>query len=179
MIKMTRFYLPLVLFVAVVGYLAIGLTKDPRVVPSPLIGKPIPPFSLPQLRDPEARLSSTDFNAGMVLLNVWATWCVSCRHEHETLLEVAKQIPIYGLNYKDDREAAIRWLDQLGDPYVATAFDQEGRVGIDFGVYGAPETYLIDGSGVIVYKLIGPMTPDIWNEELLPLVSTEAKPATP
>ena len=142
-------------------------------MPSPLVGKPIPTFTLTRLDNPAVTISDADFRGKVTLLNVWATWCVSCRREHETLVELAKtgQVEIYGLNYKDNREDANRYLAQLGNPYVANAFDNDGRVGIDWGVYGAPETFVIDREGIIRHKHIGPLTTDIINDEILPLVA--------
>ena len=139
---MNRFLLPLGIFIVLVAFLAIGLNLNPREVPSPLIGKPAPAFVLPQLHQPEARFAPKDLQGKVWLLNVWASWCVSCRQEHPILVELAKRniVPIYGLNYKDPREDALRWLKQFGDPYVLSIADVEGRVGIDYGVYGVPET---------------------------------------
>lgn len=169
---MSRFVIPLVLFVVLVVFLAIGLRHDPHEVPSPLINKPAPGFQLAQLRDPSRRFSAEEMCGKVWLLNVWASWCITCRDEHPLLLEYArsKAVPIYGLNYKDKREDALSWLGELGDPYVLSVSDLDGRVGIDYGVYGAPETYLIDRNGVIRFKQIGPVTPDIWQEKILPLV---------
>jgi cytochrome c biogenesis protein CcmG, thiol:disulfide interchange protein DsbE len=169
---MSRFVIPLVLFVVLVVFLAMGLRHDPHEVPSPLINKPAPGFQLAQLRDPSRRFSAEEMRGKVWLLNVWASWCITCRDEHPLLLEYArsKAVPIYGLNYKDKREDALSWLGELGDPYVLSVSDLDGRVGIDYGVYGAPETYLIDRNGVIRFKQIGPVTPDIWQEKILPLV---------
>jgi cytochrome c biogenesis protein CcmG/thiol:disulfide interchange protein DsbE len=169
---MSRFVIPLVLFVVLVVFLALGLRHDPHEVPSPLINKPAPGFQLAQLRDPSRRFSAEEMRGKVWLLNVWASWCITCRDEHPLLLEYArsKAVPIYGLNYKDKREDALSWLGELGDPYVLSVSDLDGRVGIDYGVYGAPETYLIDRNGVIRFKQIGPVTPDIWQEKILPLV---------
>jgi cytochrome c biogenesis protein CcmG/thiol:disulfide interchange protein DsbE len=168
---MTRFAIPLVLFILLVAFLAIGLRHDPHEVPSPLIDKPAPAFQLAQLRDPSKTFSAADMRGKVWLLNVWASWCITCRDEHPLLLQYARSgaLPIYGLNYKDKREDALSWLGELGDPYVLSASDNDGRVGIDYGVYGAPETYLIDRDGVIRFKQIGPVTPDIWQEKILPL----------
>ena len=168
---MTRFAIPLVLFILLVGFLAIGLRHDPHEVPSPLIDKPAPAFQLAQLRDPTQTFSAADMRGKVWLLNVWASWCVTCRDEHPLLLQYARSgaLPIYGLNYKDKREDALSWLGELGDPYVLSVSDTDGRVGIDYGVYGAPETYLIDRNGVIRFKQIGPVTPDVWQDKILPL----------
>lgn len=169
---MTRYLIPAGVFAIVVVFLAVGLNLDPREVPSPLVGKPVPQFSLTRLKDPGLTFSQEDLNGKVSLLNVWATWCVSCRAEHRVLLALAKsgKVDIYGLNYKDKREDALRWLQVLGDPYVANAFDGEGRVGIDWGVYGTPESFLIDKQGVIRHKVIGPITVEVLKDELLPLI---------
>ncbi|HUS12349.1 MAG TPA: DsbE family thiol:disulfide interchange protein [Pyrinomonadaceae bacterium] len=169
---MSRFGIPLALFVILVVFLAIGLRHDPHEVPSPLINKPAPAFQLAQLNDPAKVFTAEEMRGKVWLLNVWASWCVTCRDEHPLLLEYArsKAVPIYGLNYKDKREDALAWLSDLGDPYVLSASDLDGRVGIDYGVYGAPETYLIDREGVIRFKHVGPVTPDIWEKKVLPLV---------
>jgi cytochrome c biogenesis protein CcmG/thiol:disulfide interchange protein DsbE len=174
---MTRFAIPLVLFILLVAFLAIGLRHDPHEVPSPLINKPAPAFQLAQLKDPSRTFSAADMRGRVWLLNVWASWCVTCRDEHPLLLQYARSgaLPIYGLNYKDKREDALSWLGELGDPYVLSVSDNDGRVGIDYGVYGAPETYLIDRDGVIRFKQIGPVTPDIWEKTILPLAQQLSK----
>jgi cytochrome c biogenesis protein CcmG, thiol:disulfide interchange protein DsbE len=170
---MTRLFLPLVIFAALVILLAVGLTLNPREVPSPLIGKSAPHFELSQLHQPAKTFSEKDMIGKVWLLNVWASWCVSCREEHPVLLNLAKSglVPIYGLDYKDNREDGLPWLRRMGDPYQLSAFDRDGRIGIDYGVYGVPETYLIDKRGVIRYKRIGPLTPEIVSEKLIPLVN--------
>lgn len=169
---MLRYLIPLGVFLVVVVFLAIGLGRDPREVPSPLINKAAPTFRLPQLQEPGKTFSAEDMRGKVWVLNVWASWCVSCRDEHPLLIEYAKSgaVPIYGLNWKDKREDALDWLAELGDPYVLSAADLDGRVAIDYGVYGAPETYLIDQAGVIRHKHIGPVTPEVWKDEFLPLV---------
>ena len=169
---MLRYLIPLAIFLVMVIFLAIGLGRDPHEVPSPLINKAAPTFRLPQLKEPSKTFSAEDLRGKVWVLNVWASWCVSCRDEHPLLIEYAKTgaVPIYGLNWKDKREDALAWLGELGDPYVLSATDIEGRVAIDYGVYGAPETYLIDQTGVIRYKHIGPVTPDVWQDKFLPLV---------
>ena len=174
---MNRFLLPLGIFIVLVGFLAIGLNLNPREVPSPLINKPAPAFELPQLHKPEATFSPKDMQGKVWLLNVWASWCVSCRQEHPLLVELAKSglVPIYGLNYKDPRDDAMRWLKQFGDPYVLSIIDAEGRIGIDYGVYGVPETYVIDKAGVIRLKQIGPVTQDALEKTILPLVAELSK----
>lgn len=168
-----RYLVPLALFAVLVGFLYRGLSIDPKLVPSPLVDKPAPAFTLSSLKDPSHTISNADLLGKVSLFNVWATWCVSCRAEHSVLVQLAKtgQVDIYGLNYKDNRAQAQRWLEQLGDPYVANAFDADGRVGIDWGVYGAPETFVIDSAGIIRHKHIGPLTVEIVNEEILPLVN--------
>lgn len=169
---MLRYLIPLGLFLGLVVFLAIGLSRDPREVPSPLINKAAPTFRLQQLKDPAKSFSAEDMRGKVWVLNVWASWCVSCRDEHPLLIEYAKSgaVPIYGLNWKDRREDALAWLGELGDPYVLSVTDLDGRVAIDYGVYGAPETYLIDQNGTIRFKQIGPVTPDVWQNKFLPLV---------
>lgn len=169
---MMRYLLPLGLFIVLVAFLAIGLNRDPREVPSPLINKPAPAFALPQLHKPEASFAPKDMQGKVWLLNVWASWCVSCRQEHPILVELAKSglVPIYGLNYKDQRADALKWLARFGDPYALSIVDAEGRIGIEYGVYGVPETYVIDKAGVIRFKQIGPVTQDALEKTILPLV---------
>lgn len=170
---MMRRLAPIIVFVGLVVLLAFGLTRDPRLVPSPLLGKPAPEFMLPLLHSPEQQLRLADLRGRVTLLNVWATWCLSCRQEHDMLVEIAKSgtVPIYGLDYKDNRDDAKHWLEQLGDPYTAVGFDGDGRVAIDFGVYGAPETYVLGPDGTIAYKHVGPITPEVWKRTLLPIVN--------
>jgi cytochrome c biogenesis protein CcmG/thiol:disulfide interchange protein DsbE len=160
------------IFLALLALLMVGLRLDPREVPSPLIGKPAPPFELPLLAQPDKRLAAKDQLGQVWLLNVWASWCASCRDEHPVLLDLSKRgaAPIYGLNYKDRREDGIAWLARFGDPYRVSVVDADGRIGIDYGVYGVPETYVIDKRGVIRYKQIGPVTPEILARSILPLV---------
>lgn len=169
---MGRYLIPLVLFIVLVVFLAIGLGRDPHEVPSPLINKAAPTFRLPQLQDPTKTFSAEDMRGKVWLLNVWASWCVSCRDEHPLLLEYAKTgaVPIYGMNYKDNRQDALAWLGELGDPYTLSFSDTDGRVAIDYGVYGAPETYLIDQNGIIRFKQIGAVTPEVWTKTILPKV---------
>jgi len=170
--SMLRFVLPLGVFLALAVLLGVGLKLNPREVPSPLINKPAPHFELPQLHAPEKTFSEKDMLGKVWLLNVWASWCVSCREEHPVLVELAKSgvVPLYGLNYKDKRDEGIAWLKQFRDPYRLSAYDGNGRVGIDYGVYGVPETYVIDKRGIIRYKRIGVLTPDIVKQKILPLV---------
>ena len=165
-------YLPLGIFAVIAIFLGIGLNLDPREGPSPLIDKPAPAFSLPQLHQPEQTFSRDDMKGKVWLLNVWASWCVACREEHPMLVELArtKAVPIIGLNYKDERRDGLRWLSQFGDPYQISAYDYDGRIGIDYGVYGVPETFLIDKKGVIRYKRIGVVTPAILRDKILPMV---------
>jgi len=169
---MSRYLIPLGLFAALVVLLGIGLTLNPREVPSPLIGKPAPEFDLPTVMDPDRRISRESLLGKVYLFNVWASWCVSCRQEHPLLVELSRKgvVDIYGLNYKDQREDAQRWLNYYGNPYVASGADTDGRVGIDWGVYGVPETFVIDAKGMIRHKHIGPVTPEALEEEILPLV---------
>jgi len=169
---MNRFLLlPLLLFIVLVGFLLVGLRRDPHEVPSPLINKSAPDFQLPQLQKASATFSAKDMRGKVWLLNFWGTWCVACREEHPLLVEYAKTgvVPIYGVDYKDQRAAALQWLDEFGNPYTQTAFDVDGRISIDYGVYGAPESYLIDRNGVIRFKQIGPITEDVWQNKILPL----------
>jgi cytochrome c biogenesis protein CcmG/thiol:disulfide interchange protein DsbE len=172
MTRYLRYLVPLAIFLVLAGFLFRGLSLDPKLVPSPLVGKPMPAFSLTRLKDPAATLGDADLRGKVSILNIWATWCTSCRAEHEVLLLLAKsnKVDIYGLNYKDERGAAQRWLQQLGDPYVANAFDADGRVGINWGVYGAPETFIIDRQGIVRHKHVGPLTMEILNQEILPLI---------
>lgn len=168
---MKRFLIPLGIFVVLVVFLGIGLKLDPREVPSPLIGKPAPDFRLALLSDPARQLSPADLRGKVWLLNVWASWCASCRQEHEVLLDLSKQgsIPIYGMDYKDQPADAQMVLASYGNPYVETVVDLDGRAGINFGVYGVPETYLIDKNGIIRYKHTGPVTREVLDKKMLPL----------
>ena len=190
---MKRFMIPMALFVILVGFLAVGLKLDPHEVPSPLVGKPAPMFQLQQLQDAGKTFSPKDMQGKVWLLNVWSSWCVSCREEHPLLVAFSKKssLPIVGLSYKevrgdseidakklspDDelkltRSRATAWLTSHGSPYALVALDVDGRVGIDYGVYGVPETYVIDKAGIIRYKQIGPITPEALDKKILPLVS--------
>ncbi len=170
---MNKFLLPLGAFIALIALLAVGLGLNPREVPSPLVGKPAPAFNVPLLSNPDKNFSPKDMQGKVWLFNVWASWCVSCREEHPILVEYSKTagaIPVVGLNYKDKRDDGLRWLARFGDPYLLSAFDGDGRVGINYGVYGVPETYLIDKAGVIRFKQIGPITPEVLEKKILPLV---------
>lgn len=163
--------IPLGLFFVTMGFLAKGLYLDPHEVPSPLIGKPAPAFQAPDLNDASKTFSSADMKGKVWLLNVWASWCAACRDEHHTLVAMRQQnIPLYGLAYKDTNAEALAVLKENGDPYVVTATDANGKIGIDYGVYGVPETYVIDKSGIIRYKQIGPITPDNLREKIIPLL---------
>lgn len=164
--------LPGLILVALLALFFRGLFLNPRIVPSPLIGKAAPAFSLPRLKSPTQTITQEEFKDKVVLLNVWATWCVACRDEHETLVQFARQnvIPVYGLDYKDERQSALDWLAKEGDPYTAVAFDATGDVAINWGVYGAPETFLLDRHGIIRHKYIGPLTPEIIKDDLLPRI---------
>jgi cytochrome c biogenesis protein CcmG, thiol:disulfide interchange protein DsbE len=167
-----RFLLPLGLFVVLVAFLAVGLTLNPREVPSPLVGKPVPAFQLAQLHQPHLVFTHRDLRGQVWLLNIWASWCVACRDEHPVLLELARSsvVPVVGLNYKDRADAAKAWLEQFGDPYLLSVTDPDGRTGIDYGVYGVPETFVIDRAGVIRYKQIGPLTRETLERRILPLL---------
>jgi cytochrome c biogenesis protein CcmG, thiol:disulfide interchange protein DsbE len=171
---MLRFVLPLGLFIILVGLLAIGLKQDPRLVPSPLIGKPAPELNLPRLTGEGAPLLRQDLLGKVTLVNVWASWCVACRDEHAILLRLARErtLPILGLNYKDRREDALAWLATFGDPYTDIAFDTEGRAAIDWGVYGVPESFVVGPEGVIHYKHVGPLSWEIVQGKLVPLIQT-------
>jgi len=165
---MNRYVWPLVAVGVLLIFLSIGLKdRDIRALPSPFIGKPAPQFELPTLKNPEVTIGSKNLAGEYAIVNVWATWCVQCRKEHGFLLDLAasKTIPIYGINWRDSRVEAIRWLDDLGDPYVASAYDADGRVGIDWGVYGAPETFLVDPEGTVIYKHLGPLDSYVWQRE--------------
>jgi len=167
---MNKFLLPLGAFIVLVALLAVGLNLNPREVPSPLVGKPAPAFTVPQLHEAEKSFSPKEMLGKVWLLNVWASWCVSCREEHPLLVEFSKSgiAPVVGLDYKDKREDGQRWLARFGNPYLVSAFDADGRVGIDYGVYGVPETYLIDKAGVIRFKQIGPITPEVLQKKIRP-----------
>ncbi len=169
---MAKFLIPLAIFIVLAIFLGRGLSLDPKDIPSPLIDKPAPVFSLSQLDKPSETISTEKMLGQVWILNVWASWCVACRDEHPVLVEFSKTgvVPIYGLNYKDKREPALAWLGQLGNPYTASIFDENGRVGIDFGVYGVPETFVIDKQGVVRYKKTGPVTQETIQTKILPLV---------
>lgn len=167
-----KYLLPLFLFIALAVFLAIGLKLNPREIPSPLIDKPAPAFNLPILGTPDKTLSQADLKGKVWLLNVWASWCVSCREEHPLLVELAKQnrVMLLGLNYKDEAQAAGAWLVKQGNPYNVSVMDADGRVGIDYGVYGVPETFVIDKRGVVRYKHTGPIQPGDLERVFLPMI---------
>jgi len=167
-----KFIVPFLLFLVLAGFFAVGLQRDPREIPSPFIDKPAPAFKLQQLHDAAKPFAPEDMKGRVWMLNVWASWCVSCRVEHPLLVEMSKRniVPIVGLNYKDQREAGVQWLTRFGNPYVLSAYDLDGRVGIDYGVYGVPETFVIDKQGVVRYKQIGPITPEALEKKILPLL---------
>jgi cytochrome c biogenesis protein CcmG/thiol:disulfide interchange protein DsbE len=173
---MKRYLLPLGLFLGLAVFLGIGLDRDPHELPSPLVGRPAPPFDLPRLAaDPgggPARFAPADMLGKVWMLNVWASWCVSCRQEHPVLLDLAKSavVPLVGLDYKDAVGDARAWLAQHGDPYLLSAVDANGRVGIDYGVYGVPETYVIDKGGTIRFKQVGPISAEVLQRKIMPLI---------
>jgi cytochrome c biogenesis protein CcmG/thiol:disulfide interchange protein DsbE len=170
--KSLRFLIPLALFALLVAFLWRGLALDPREVPSPLIGKPAPAYALTRLDDAQQTIRRDDMLGKVWMLNVWASWCVACREEHPTLVAFARKkvVPLLGLNYKDKRDDGLQWLQRFGDPYDASLFDANGRVGIDFGVYGVPETFVIDKQGMVRFKQIGPLTPEIIQTRIEPLL---------
>ena len=167
-----KWSIPLVIFMALVVFLYVGLYRDPREVPSPLIGKAAPAFTLHQLHAPDKMLGTADMRGKVWLLNVWASWCESCRVEHPLLVEMARQniAPIIGLNYKDKDDLGKAWLAERGDPYAVSVVDGDGRVGIDWGVYGVPETFVVDKAGVIRYKQIGAITVEALQKTIVPLI---------
>ena len=172
---MARYIALVVAFLVLIGILAIGLDRDPSKLPSPLIDKPAPEYELPRVKDPMSTVGSADYSGQLVLVNIWATWCVGCRQEHDFLVQLAgrREIPVYGIDWRDQREEALKWLDRLGDPYVASAYDEDGRVGIDWGVYGAPETFLVSSSGNVLYKHIGPLDEASWQREFVPRIAAQ------
>jgi cytochrome c biogenesis protein CcmG/thiol:disulfide interchange protein DsbE len=176
---MTRYVLPVVFLVGLVVMLGIGLRRDPTYVPSPLIGKPAPDFTLPRLEDPSQMLRKTDLLGDVSVVNVWATWCGGCRQEHPLLVQLGRTagVPFFGIDWKDDNALARQWLAELGNPYKSVAVDADGKTAIDFGVYGAPETFLLDRQGNVIYKHIAPMTVDVWQKEFLPRIAQARKVA--
>jgi cytochrome c biogenesis protein CcmG/thiol:disulfide interchange protein DsbE len=178
---MNRFILPLVLFALLVIVLGIGIKQSPEkdLIPSPLIGKAAPAFSLPSLTDPGQRVSSAQLRGHWYLFNVWGTWCYACRDEHPMLLKIrqAGVIPVVGLDWKDENRDALSFLRQQGDPYQSIAVDHDGSEAIMWGVYGAPESFLISPQGIVVYKFIGPITQQDWDQQILPRLSVSGTPA--
>lgn len=172
-----RFIVPVIIFGLLCVVLAAGLNLKPGCIPSPLVGKPAPEFSLPKVEDATQMVSNKDFLGRKYLINVWGTWCVACRQEHEALLAIAREgvVPIIGIDWRDDMSMAQRWLGQLGNPYTATAFDQAGKVAIDYGVYGAPESFLVDEKGVVIYKYVGVITEEVWKDAFLPRINGTIK----
>ncbi|MDO9105072.1 MAG: DsbE family thiol:disulfide interchange protein [Methylovulum sp.] len=170
---MLKYILPLLLFIIMAVFLAIGLNLKPSEIPSPLLNKPAPVFSAPKLQAPNEKLASADLTGQVWLFNVWASWCVSCREEHPVLNQLAQQktVTIIGLNYKDEPAAAQNWLDTLGNPYNISIMDQDGRIGLDWGVYGVPETFVVDKKGWVRYKHTGPVTPADVQQTFLPLIA--------
>ena len=170
--KRWQYLAPLAIFVVLALFLGAGLSLNPREVPSPLIDKPAPAFTLARLDEPATRITNTDLQGQVWILNVWASWCAACREEHPILVDFAKRstVPLYGLNYKDKRDDGLAWLNRFGNPYKASLFDVDGRVGIDFGVYGVPETFIIDKQGVVRFKQIGPVTPEVLRDRIEPLL---------
>lgn len=168
-----KFFLPIIIFGAMVVVFYQGLYKDPTLVESPFIGRPAPDFDLPRLLEPDARLTRADLEGSVSLVNVWASWCPGCAREHDILMVIAEQtgVPIYGFNWKDERQPAVKWLEQRGNPYQAVAVDRDNVTGIDWGVYGAPETFLLDANGIVLHKLVGPMSEQIWLTEFAPLIA--------
>jgi len=167
-----RYLIPLVLFVVIMGFLWKGLQKDPHQLPSALLDKPVPEFNYPSLLHTGQTVTEKQFSGHVSLLNVWATWCITCHAEHSVLMDIAnsKAVIIYGLNYKDDPIAAKQWLEKYGNPYQEVISDNKGTLAIDFGVYGSPETFIIDRHGIIRYKYIGAVSPNVWRDKLLPEV---------
>jgi cytochrome c biogenesis protein CcmG/thiol:disulfide interchange protein DsbE len=168
-----KFLIPLALFLVLAVFLGVGLTRDPRKLPSTFIDKPAPQFTLKQVSAPEKTFSPQDMKGQVWMLNVWASWCTACRVEHPLLVEIGRSgiVPLVGLDYKDKPEDALKFLQQQGNPYALSALDLDGRVGIDFGVYGVPETFIIDKQGVIRHKQVGPITPEALEKEILPLIA--------
>ncbi|MDX1541470.1 MAG: DsbE family thiol:disulfide interchange protein [Geminicoccaceae bacterium] len=171
-LRRLTFLLPVVVFVVVAIALGIGLRRDPQDLPSALIGKPVPAFRLPAVQGRSLGLASSDLKGEVALVNVFASWCTACRYEHPLFMRLADDgvVPIHGLNYKDRPEDAAAWLDELGDPYTRTGADRDGRVGIEWGVYGVPETFVISRDGTIAYKHIGPVSARDLEETILPLI---------
>ncbi len=167
---MSRFLIPLVLVAVMIPVFVIGLNRDPSEIPSPLLMKPAPEFELPSLKDPGRNVGSADYKGRLALLNVWATWCPTCKAEHDELMRIraTTDLRIVGVNYKDDPQRALRWLQEFGDPYEFNLLDLDGTLGVELGVYGAPESFLLDSEGTIIYKRVGEINQRIWQRELVP-----------
>lgn len=170
--RLLKFLVPLAIFIGITWFLLRGLERDPREIPSPLLGKPAPTFSLPTLADPQAGWTPESMRGKVWMLNVWGSWCSACQVEHPLLLDIAKAgtVPIVGFAWKDNPTNSRAWLAKLGDPYAVVVMDFPGKVGIDYGVYGAPETFVIDKSGTVRYKQVGPISPEAWQRKLLPMI---------
>jgi cytochrome c biogenesis protein CcmG/thiol:disulfide interchange protein DsbE len=177
----TRFILPLLAFAVLAAVLYIGVkgSSDNHIIASVLIGKPAPEFSLPSLTQPGTNITSKGLRGKPYVLNVWGTWCGACRQEHQSLMDIQQlgQVPIIGLNWRDDDDLAREWLSQLGNPYSDVAIDKQGRLVIDLGVYGAPETFLIDANGIIIHKWVGPLSVEIFKRDFAPKLSAQAAAA--
>jgi len=175
--KNWKFIVPLVLFAGVIVLFYASLSRDKLTLPSPLIGKPAPQFSLPNLSDPAALVSNSDFAGKPYVVNVWGTWCPGCLQEHGVLLEIAQrnEVPLIGINWRDDSARAAMYLKRKGNPFVGVGVDPESKVAIDWGVYGAPETFLVGADGKVLYKHIGPMNMEVWQQEFLPLVGPKQR----
>lgn len=173
LLKFTRYTTPLVVFGLLVVFFWKGLGSDPRKIPSPLVGKPVPQFSQADVDMASPVVSEKIFKGKISILNVWATWCLACHHEHDVLLDLSHKsgIRVYGLNYKDNRDAAKNWLDKFGNPFVATIFDPEGKLALQLGVYGTPETFLVDKKGVVQFRHVGPLNKKVWNKSFVPLIN--------
>jgi cytochrome c biogenesis protein CcmG/thiol:disulfide interchange protein DsbE len=169
---MWRYLIPVGVFGALVAFFFVGLDRDKETLPSPLVGKPSPVFSLGTIDDPQRTFSNADLKGRPYVLNVWATWCTGCRQEHGALLEIARrgEVPMIGLYWKDERDLGLQWLSQLGNPYAEVAIDPEGRAAMEWGVYGAPETFLVDGNGIVLHRHVAPLTIEIWERDFVPLI---------
>jgi cytochrome c biogenesis protein CcmG, thiol:disulfide interchange protein DsbE len=168
-----KYVIPGLVFMALVGFFYRGLFLDPKIVPSPLIGKPAPAFELQDVRDPAVSFATSDMLGKPAVLNVWATWCAGCRQEHPFLMQLARseEVALYGMNYRDERPKALDWLRRLGDPYLKVGYDPDGMGSLDWGVYGSPETFLLDPDGTVVYKHLGPLGPRVWEQEFRPRIA--------
>lgn len=172
--KRFKLFIPFAVFLILSGLLYMGLSLDPNELPSVLIGKPVPEFSLPDLHNPENNITPATMKGKPYLLNVWATWCPSCKYEHPYLIKLAEMgVPIYGVNYKDDTDKARKLLEETGDPYMANIVDEEGSLIMALGVYGAPETFIVDADGIIRYRLVGVVNEEIWKSTMAPIFFNE------